>query len=93
MNMEAHRMIAAKSDIMLINYGLHYRTGMEDEVEFKSTIEALLLEFKTNITGCTLIYRETSAQHFDTHDSEYQFSSSKCVPHKNNTVPEHGWHW
>jgi len=93
MNMEAHKMIAAKSDIMLINYGLHYKTGMEENVEFKSTLEALLLEFKTNIIDCTLIYRETSAQHFDSHDGEYGGPSTKCMPHKSNISLQPGWHW
>ena len=96
-DMKAHGMIAAMSDIMLIDYGLHYLYHQTvDLKEFKSTIEALLLEFKTNITDCVLIFRESTAQHFDFDGGEYQpitNSSHTCVPHENHKSLQQGPYW
>jgi len=88
MDMEQHRMIADTSDIMLINYGVHY---LANELgEFRSTLEALLHTFK-NITDCVLIYRETSAQHFDSVGGEYRnILGPKCVPHHGSSKKRAG---
>lgn len=92
LDMQEHRTIAAMSDIMLINYGVHYVP--KDFKDFKSSLEALFLEFKTNVTDCTLIYRETSAQHFNNVGGEFNtnlnLQNHSCVPHTNTTY-ENGW--
>lgn len=89
MDMKQHLSIAETSDVMIINYGAHYLIRKQIELEeFKASIQALLHAFQ-NVTNCELIYRETSAQHFN---NEYrgEFISTKdsegCTEHRGSAI-------
>jgi hypothetical protein len=90
LHMEQHAKIAKISDIMVIDYGLHFLTDQTEEmVEYESSLNAMLNMFK-NASDCHLIYRETSAQHFDREGGDFSykadsFKSKKCVPHWGNS--------
>lgn len=90
LNMKQHKQIADTSDIMVIDYGLHFLTdqidssGANEMVEYESSLNALLNMFK-DAPDCHLMYRETSAQHFDRDGGDFSlqdsFKSQTCVPH------------
>jgi len=100
--MKQHLHITKTSDVMVIDYGLHFTRHQLDD--YKTSLKALLKMFKDNIisstpiattassdiSGCHLIYRETSAQHFDQPDGHYKSLNNgkfnlKCVPHSGNS--------
>ena len=62
LDMKQHKQIAEMSDLMIIDYGLHF---LEDEkikmemVEYESSISALMKMLK-EVPDCHLVYRETS---------------------------------
>ena len=105
MNMEQHKDVAETSDVMLIDYGLHYplyKRGRQklpeylqsDADEYELSLRALMSMFR-NISECHLMYRQTSAQHFDNpnHGGEYFKSVTRgktkedtCTPHKQSVV-------
>ena len=61
-DMEQHKKFGESSDVLMINYGLHYLRGQNDK--FSESLEAL---FKALYNSDSLLmYRETGAQHFDT---------------------------
>jgi hypothetical protein len=90
LNMKQHKQIADTSDIMVIDYGLHFLTdqidssGANEMVEYESSLNALLNMFK-DAPDCHLMYRETSAQHFDRDGGDFSlqdsFKSQTCMPH------------
>ena len=92
-HMEQHKFVTSISDVMILNYGVHFLTSHNDQMtEYASSLHMFLSEFQTNITtygnngngngngggGCKLIFRETLAQHFTMHDSgEYTMRRKK----------------
>jgi len=77
-DMEQHKKIGESSDVVMINYGLHYTSGQN--AKFNESLEALFKTFYNS--DSLLMYRETGAQHFDTIGGEYTTDKSKqkCVP-------------
>eukprot|EP00521_Asterionellopsis_glacialis_P007668 CAMPEP_0195287782 /NCGR_PEP_ID=MMETSP0707-20130614/4704_1 /TAXON_ID=33640 /ORGANISM="Asterionellopsis glacialis, Strain CCMP134" /LENGTH=468 /DNA_ID=CAMNT_0040347569 /DNA_START=1589 /DNA_END=2995 /DNA_ORIENTATION=- len=85
-----HQKIVNSSDIMLIDYGLHFLMDEPKEKdEYRSSIKDLIKLMK-NTPDCKIIYRETTAQHFDREgDGEFSWKDSaktgSCVPHYGNS--------
>lgn len=68
-DMAQHMDIANSSDVMMINYGVHYLADDKTANEFEQSLESLLKVFDNS--ECLLMYRETSAQHFDNDGGEW----------------------
>ena len=87
-DMVQHKKIAESNDVVVINYGLHFLPVKEEVDEFRQSLESLLKAFKDSES--LLMYRESSAQHFDTDGGEWmpnltpatEDGSLKCVPIK-----------
>ena len=84
-DMVQHKKIAESSDVVMINYGVHFLPLKKEVDEFRQSLESLLKVF--NDSESLLMYRETSAQHFDTNGGEWEVNlisaenegSLKCV--------------
>jgi hypothetical protein len=87
-DMIQHKKIVNISDIMVIDYGLHY---LPDEpggyTEYFDTLIGLM-ELGKDAPNCHLIYRESSAQHFDRPGGGFSWydrpKSKQCIPHYGN---------
>jgi hypothetical protein len=99
LDMKQHKQIAEMSDLMIIDYGLHFledekdSTGTRQMVEYESSISALLKMLK-EVPDCHLIYRETSAQHFDRIGGDFSlakttFKSRTCVLYLIGATPQY----
>ena len=88
--MVQHQKIVNSSDIMLIDYGLHFlMDAPKEKDEYRSSIKDLINLMKKT-PDCKIIYRETTAQHFDREgDGEFSFKdrekTGSCVPHYGNS--------
>jgi hypothetical protein len=83
------------TDVLLFNFGLHW--GPPKKHVYPEKIRLVLEMVKQNAVDKVplLLYRETTAQHFDAPVGEYpeerpeNFTGWKCVPH--HFHPEHDW--
>jgi hypothetical protein len=87
-DMIQHKKIVNISDIMVIDYGLHYLPdGPGQYEEYFNTLIGLM-ELGKDAPNCHIIYRETSAQHFDRSGGGYSLydppTSKQCIPHYGN---------
>mmetsp|Transcript_6299 Transcript_6299/g.7982 ORF Transcript_6299/g.7982 Transcript_6299/m.7982 type:complete len:289 (-) Transcript_6299:532-1398(-) len=86
-DMVQHKAIAKSNDVAMINYGVHFLGNVAEQMdEFEQSLELLLKAFHDS--GSLLMYRETSAQHYDMDGGEWnsrlskqqQDGTLKCVP-------------
>ena len=93
-NTSLSRILAVQPDIMVFNFGLHYKFHQRSKHQTAMTIILDALQHYGQNTIQLLAYRETTAQHFAAPWGEYGFqtNTSNCVPlaSYNGTVP-FGW--
>jgi len=87
-DMIQHKQIVNSTDLMVIDYGLHYLSDEGEFSEYEKTLNGLM-EVVKDAPGCHLVYRETSAQHFDNQGGDFSrfdlAKSNRCVPHEGSS--------
>ena len=72
----------AEADVLVFNYGVHWRDLVEYEQDMKS-IGGML---KENCKGVRLIFRGSTSQHFLTHDGMFSLMLSRVSKEINDTM-------
>jgi hypothetical protein len=87
-DMEEVRHVFRNSDIVVFDFGLHYMTLPNDMVKFQTVMQRMvdLSAQYQRIRPHLLVWRETSAQHFDRPGGHYGPGGNV---HNNNTVNHH----
>jgi GDSL/SGNH-like Acyl-Esterase family found in Pmr5 and Cas1p len=94
--------VATSADILILNLGLHWawngRMPETGRMHYRKSVADFLhfLKTTTNTTSSKLlIWRETSAQHFDADGGDWGLrtntSSNQCVPIQNYTTAAAAW--
>ena len=85
-DMVQHKAIADTHDVLMINYGLHFLPTKREREGLERSLEALLRAVVVGNSGggkgARVLYRETSAQHFDNEGGEYQKRKRKRAKSK-----------
>ena len=88
--MDQHKRITEMSDVMIVDYGLHFlpmyggRAAGLYLPEYRDNLQFMMAMFKNTTHNCHLMFRETTAQHFDFpggHFIQTQKHKKTCVPH------------
>jgi hypothetical protein len=93
-NMSETQHMAASYDVLIMNFGLHYRFGKYNQGRDKEGYEDMMAKI-FNITSQSnislLAHRETSAQHHNHSGGEWGNGRTKCVSLSLNDSPIIGW--
>jgi len=88
-DMEEYMALAKSHDVLMINYGLHFLPSKREKPKLQQSLEAFLEKLVVNATRTSggtatahVLYRETSAQHFDNDGGEYQKRKRKRAKSK-----------